>query len=62
MKGLYVNDDLERIWKEAVVAWFKVLYRHSSEGTDEGHEIYVRIAGLRAKIWTRDFPNTKQDC
>jgi hypothetical protein len=22
----------------------------------------VSIAGLRAEIWTRDFPNTKQEC
>jgi hypothetical protein len=22
----------------------------------------LRIAGLRADIWTRDLPNTKQDC
>jgi hypothetical protein len=23
---------------------------------------YVRKAGIRAKIWTLDFPNTKQKC
>jgi hypothetical protein len=22
----------------------------------------IRIAGLRAEIWTRDFLNTKQEC
>jgi hypothetical protein len=35
MKGRYVNDELEKIWKEAVVANFKVLSRHLSEGTEE---------------------------
>jgi hypothetical protein len=32
-----VNDELEKMWKEAVVA-FKLLSRHLSEGTDEYHE------------------------
>jgi hypothetical protein len=33
-----------------------------SETADENHEKLVRIAGLRAKIWIRDNPNTKQEC
>jgi hypothetical protein len=32
-----VNDELEKMWKEAVVA-FKLLSRYFSEGTDEYHE------------------------
>jgi hypothetical protein len=27
MKGLHVNDELERIWKEAVVDYFNALSR-----------------------------------
>jgi hypothetical protein len=34
-----VNDQLERMWKKAVVAYFKVLSRHSPGGTEENHEI-----------------------
>jgi hypothetical protein len=33
-----MNDDIVRIWKEAVVAYFKVLSRHLPGGTDENHE------------------------
>jgi hypothetical protein len=30
--------------------------------TEQNHEKSVRIAGLRAKIWTLDLPSTKQEC
>jgi hypothetical protein len=33
-------NELERIWKEAAVAWFKVLYRHLPGGTRENYEKY----------------------
>jgi hypothetical protein len=35
-----MNDEFERIWKEAVVACFKgnLLSRHSPGGTEEKHE------------------------
>jgi hypothetical protein len=33
-----VNDELERLCKEVVVALFKVLFRHSSGETEEFHE------------------------
>jgi hypothetical protein len=41
----------------------KVLSRHLHGGTEDNYEKpLVRTAGLRAKIWTRDLPNTKQEC
>jgi hypothetical protein len=43
-------DELERIWKEAVLALFKVLSRHLSGGTEENHEEPVRKASFRAGI------------
>jgi hypothetical protein len=33
-----MNDNLERTWKEAVGAKFKVLSRHLPGGTEEKHE------------------------
>jgi hypothetical protein len=33
-----MNDELERMWKEAVVAKFKILSRYFSGGTEENHE------------------------
>jgi hypothetical protein len=33
-----MNDKLERIWKEAVVAQFKVLSRHLHREAEENHE------------------------
>jgi hypothetical protein len=43
--------------------YFKALSQHSRGMTEQSHEITsVRIADLRAKIWTQDLPNTKQEC
>lgn len=33
-----MNEELESIWKETILANFKVLHRYSSEGTEENHE------------------------
>jgi hypothetical protein len=38
------------MWKEAVVAYFKVLSWHSPRGTEKNHDKPVRIAGLKAEI------------
>jgi hypothetical protein len=37
-----MNDELEMVWKEAVVAYFKVLSRHFPGGTDENQEIFIQ--------------------
>jgi hypothetical protein len=37
MKG-QVSDELEKIWKEVVVSWFKVRLRFLPEGTEEIHD------------------------
>jgi hypothetical protein len=48
---------------KAIVAYFKALFRHLPGGTEENREKNtVTIASLRAEIWTRDLPNTKQKC
>jgi len=33
-----VNDELEGMWKETIVAYFKVLSRHLPGGTEESHK------------------------
>jgi hypothetical protein len=33
-----MNDELQRLWKEAVVAKFKALSRNFLGGTEENHE------------------------
>jgi hypothetical protein len=45
-----MNNELERIWKEAVVASYKVLSQHLPGGTEKIHETPVRLAGLRVCI------------
>jgi hypothetical protein len=35
IKGWYVNDELDRMWKEAVVDEFKVLFQDFSGGTEK---------------------------
>jgi hypothetical protein len=37
MTGLLMNDELERLWYVAVVAYFGILSQHSP-GTEENHE------------------------
>jgi hypothetical protein len=44
-----MNDELKRIWKEAVLAQFKVLSRNLLGGTEENHE-KLQVAGLLAEI------------
>jgi hypothetical protein len=61
MKGWYLNNELERIWKEAVpVYFFFIIIPRGSEESYEKNS--VRITGLRAGIWTREFSNAKQWC
>jgi hypothetical protein len=38
MDGWYVNDELERLWKEAVEAEFKVVSRHLPGRSEENRE------------------------
>jgi hypothetical protein len=39
MIGRLLNDELERMWKEAVIAYFKVIsLQHLPRGTKENHE------------------------
>jgi hypothetical protein len=38
MIGLLMNNELERVWKETVIAVFKVLFRHLPGGTEESRE------------------------
>jgi hypothetical protein len=50
-----VNNELERIWKEAVVAWFDSILPFAWRDWWQTRNSSVRIAGLRA-----DLPNTKE--
>jgi hypothetical protein len=45
-----MNNTWERMWKEEVVAYFKVLVRRFPGGTEETHENPLRTAGLRDEI------------
>jgi hypothetical protein len=44
-----MNSELERMWKEAAVALFKVLSQHLLGGTEENHEV-VSVACLWASL------------
>jgi hypothetical protein len=47
MKGGQVNGELERMWKEAVVAY---IWGNFPGATGKKHGKPVRIVGLRAEI------------
>jgi hypothetical protein len=50
MTQLLINNVVESIWKEPVMADFKILSQHLPGEIEENHEKPVRIACLRAKI------------
>jgi hypothetical protein len=54
------DDELERMWKEAVVAYFKVLSRHSPGGTEENTKTLSQDS--LAELGAGYLPNTKQEC
>jgi hypothetical protein len=35
---MIMNNNLEMLWKEAVMAYFKILYSHMPPATKENHE------------------------
>jgi hypothetical protein len=55
-----MNNELESMWKEAVIAQFNVLSRNLSGGTGEYHENLSQDSQLRGEISTRYPSNTKQ--
>jgi hypothetical protein len=61
MKKWWVNDDLKIIWKETIVTQFEGTILAIVLGTEVKLE-NRRIVGLHSEIWTRNFPNRKQEC
>jgi hypothetical protein len=51
------NGELERTWKEAVVTYFKILYKDVFGGLRETTK-NLRIPGLLAEIRISDLPHT----
>ena len=49
-----MNDKLDNtnMWKEAVEAYFKDVYRHLLEGTKEIREIFIRLTGRDSNMRT----------
>jgi hypothetical protein len=45
-----LNNELERMWKEAVISKFKVLSLHLPGGTKENHKTSMKVFGLLAEI------------
>jgi hypothetical protein len=48
-----INDELRRLWEEAVMVYFKV-----PVWTDRGNpwKVFARITSLQAEIWTQNLP------
>jgi hypothetical protein len=51
MWGLSLNDALARTWKEAFVAYFKVLSQQLPGGAEENHEYISRPSRLKLNPW-----------
>jgi hypothetical protein len=58
-----VNDELEDIWKKAVVTHFKVLSQHLPGGTEQDYKkISLRISSLWNWNRTSNLQSTKHEC
>jgi hypothetical protein len=57
-RKMVMNDELERLWKEAVVCYFKLSLRTSPAGSEETHDRPHRIASLLAENQNWDLPHT----
>jgi hypothetical protein len=57
-----MNNELERMYEEAVVPFFWYCVGICLEVLRNGRRTSHRIADLRAQISTRDLPNTKLEC
>jgi hypothetical protein len=55
-----MNNELEIIWKETIMAQFEVLFCHLLGCTEANHET-LRIANLCAKIWNWNLPGIKKE-
>jgi hypothetical protein len=53
-----MNDEMERIWKEAIVAQSKYYPRIFLEGLKKTTKNTVRTAGVAAETRTEHLPNT----
>jgi hypothetical protein len=56
------TDELERIWKEAGVAYFDLLFQHLSPETEEIQwEVTVRVAAVRTEIRNSELLIMKEE-
>jgi hypothetical protein len=58
IKAWLVNNELERLCEETLVAQCKALPWRLPGGAERSHENPVTTAGLGAKIWIWNLPNT----
>jgi hypothetical protein len=57
-----MSDELQRIWIEAFMAHFKLLFWHLSGVTKDNYGKPVRIAIPWAEFRVWDISNMKQEC
>jgi hypothetical protein len=48
---------MERMWKEAVMTWFKYHHGICLEGLQKSQKTLVKVVCILAEIWTGYFPN-----
>jgi hypothetical protein len=58
MVGSVMDNELEKMWKNVVIAYFSVLSQRSPRET-EGNREDLRMVGVPADILTRDLLNAE---
>lgn len=56
-----VNNELESIWKEAVMGWFELLSWHLFEGNEESHKNLIKNNQLPTEIQTSHLSDTVEE-
>jgi len=54
------NKEMERRWKQVVVAYFKVLSSHLPRGTEENYKKKPHVSPCPRRNATLHLPNTSQ--
>jgi hypothetical protein len=52
----------QRMWKEVVINYFEVRFRHLPREAEKNNAKHTRIVSFQTEILTLDLPYMKQEC
>jgi hypothetical protein len=61
-RRMSVDEELQRMWKEVVVTYFKRVHQNLSERSKENYNKSVRVACLQAGNLTWNLSSMMEEC